>query len=184
MTAVSSEPVVSKGSACRRIAPLLLILLAVLALCLLPIWPGLTLSDYRTGQRLHCLPIRRGETFCIRFTHSLNLSDVTDTFEWTGTTIFCRSTLFSTYGAGIPDLSDGIGSSFAVTEDGFLLSGIDKPEKEIRILLQTVPNHMLLYRGKSYSLLERFGSGALVVLKVERCSLPTLLRSPALPTID
>ena len=162
-----------EGVAPRRTAPFLLIfaLGAIVLFCLLPLWPRLTIADWHTNKTLNLLPIQKGESFQIRFTHSLNLSDVTDTIEWTGETLLCRSTLFSTYGAGIPDLPDGIGKELLATEDGFLLTGIDKPETHIPIMLQSVPNHRLIYRGKETSLLALYGSGTLIDLSVQRVSL-------------
>lgn len=163
-----------KGSTHRGLAPLLLFFIGILlciGLCLLPLWPRFVIENARTQRVLRVMPIEDGETFQLRFTHSLNLSDVTDTIEWTGQELICRSTLFTTYGAGIPDLPDGIGKSFSVTKDGFVLSGIDKPEKEIRVLLQTVPNHRLTYRNQTVSLLDLYGSGTLLSLCVHRVSL-------------
>ena len=164
-----------KGVAGFRPAPFLFIIVAVglvAAALLLPVMPErLTVSDARAGKLLLALPIEKGENFQLRYTHSVNLSDVTDTIEWTGTELICRSTLFTAFGAGIPVLADGIGTGFSHTEDGFEITGIDKPEKSILIMLQTVPNHRLLWHGQELSLMEAYGSGTLVELKVRHVSL-------------
>lgn len=174
----ASEEHNKKGSIRKGLAPLLLIFLVFAAFCLvcfLPLFPRLVLSDWRSGEVRLMLPIDVGETVGILFTHSLNLSDVTDTIEWTGESLVCRSTLFSTYGAGIPDLCDGIGTTFTETDEGFLLSGIDKPQDHIDIMLQTVPHHRLLYRDKTIDLLELFGSGHSVHVEVKRLPLVRLI---------
>ena len=176
MTAM--EEMDKKGSALKGLAPLLLIFAGFLlfaGLCYLPLFSHLTVTDEGTGATLLHLPMKRGETFSLRFTHSLNLSDVTDTIQWTGRELICRSTLFSTYGAGIPDLPDGIGTTLTQTEGGFLLSGIDKAEPYIDVMLQTVPRHRLLYRGREIDLLKAFGSGTLIRLEVRRLSIRDLL---------
>lgn len=164
-----------KGVAGFRPAPFLLIIVAVglvIAALLLPVLPKrLTVSDARDGKLLLALPIESGEEFQLRYTHSVNLSDVTDTIEWTGKELICRSTLFTAFGAGIPVLADGIGTEFFHTEDGFEITGIDKPETSILVMLQTVPNHRLLWRGQEISLLETYGSGTLIELKVRPISL-------------
>lgn len=171
---------VNKGGARRRIAPLLLIFTAILvvaAILLLPLSaPRLVISNERTGKDLMALPLEVGETFQLRYTHSVNLSDVTDTMEWTGDTMVCRSTLFTAFGAGIPVLADGVGTDFTHTEDGFLITGIDKPEARILVMLQTVPNHRLLWRGQQFFLMERYGSGTLLRLEVRPVSLLTRIR--------
>lgn len=165
-----------KGGRTRsRRAPFLLILsLGALFSILLfaPIFSKrLVVSNERTHAVLTTLPVETGETFQLRYTHSVNLSDVTDTIEWTGEQLVCRSTLFTAFGAGIPVLADGVGTAFTQTDKGFLITGIDKPEARILIMLQTVPNHRLLWRGQELPLLARYGSGTLLRLEVRRCSL-------------
>lgn len=173
---VTSARKKTEGSGGKRPSPLLFLFgLLALLLLLLPIADGLVISDFRSGDVLLCLPLADGEQFSIRFTHSVNLSDVTDLIARDGRQLVCRSTQFSAYGAGIPDLSDGIGTTFSMGEDGFVLSGIDKVQETIPILLQTVPHHRLLYRGRQLDLLERFGSGTLIELRMQRVSIASLL---------
>ena len=154
--------------------PLLLFFTAAALIALFffaPVLPErLVVSNERTGETLLTRPISHNESFQLRYTHSVNLSDVTDTIEWTGEQLVCRSTLFTAFGAGIPVLADGIGTAFTQTDEGFLITGIDKPETRILVMLQTVPNHRLLLRGEEISLLRRYGSGTLLRLAVRRCS--------------
>ena len=162
------SPEQAEGSARIRIAPLLLIAVALVLLlaAALPLVPALAVSDARTGRPLLALPIEKGEAFYLRYTHSVNLSDVTDGMEWNGETIMVRSTLFKAYGVGMPVLADGIGNAFANTPDGFLITGIDRPESEILLLTQEVPNNRLLYRDREINLLSRCGSGTLLRIRV------------------
>lgn len=163
-TRTGLSPEKNKGSVRGRLAPLLRISLVILILSFwyLPIREQLTVFDERTGRMLLTLPIEPGETFYLRYTHSVNLSDVTDGMEWTGEAIMVRSTLFKSFGVGMPVLTDGIGTHFENTPDGFLITGIDRPEPGILLLLQEVPNNRLLYRDHEINLLERFGSGTLI----------------------
>lgn len=162
----------------RRGNYLVPLFLAVLALlCLIPFNTRLVLSDYRTGKTLCTYPIRGGETFAIRYTHSVNLSHVTDTLEWTGRELILRTSLFTSFGAGIPVPADGIGTAITNTENGFLLTGIDKAQADnaLLIMLQKVPDHHLLYREQAISLLDMAGSGALLRLCVRPVSLATII---------
>lgn len=172
---VTSARKKTEGSGGKRPSPLLFLSGLLALLLLLPIADGLVISDFRSGNTLLCLPLADGEQFSIRFTHSVNLSDVTDLIARDGRQLVCRSTQFWSYGAGIPDLADGIGTTFSMGEDGFVLSGIDKVQETIPILLQTVPHHRLLYRGRQLDLLERFGSGTLIELRMQRVSIASLL---------
>lgn len=176
-TRTGRSPEQNEGSARRRIAPPLFIGLAIVLLlaCSLPACTCLTVTNARTEKTLLTLPIAPGEAFYLRYTHSVNLSDVTDGMEWTGETLMTRSSLFKAYGVGMPVLADGIGTHFENTPDGFLITGIDRPEENILLLLQEVPNNRLLYRGRELNLVDRFGSGTLLRIDVRRVSLLTAL---------
>ena len=180
-----SQSTAREGSARRRPAPLaftfclIAFFAALLLFFFVPVQQRLVVASYADGRILLALPLADGEEFSLRFRHSVNLSDVTDFIVREGDLLVCRATLFTAYGAGIPDLSDGIGTEFSQTDEGFLLSGIDKAQASIPIMLQRVPNHRLLLRGTEISLLERFGSGTLVVLAVRPVTLWAMLtRSP------
>lgn len=156
---------------------LCLLVAAALLLCALPLQNRLVLSDARRGVTLVALPIAPGETFAVRFKHSVNLSDVTDFLEWTGDALILRSSQFTAFGAGIPVPADGIGTAIVNTSDGFLLTGIDTVQRDnaFLIMLQQVPDHRLLYREREISLLDLAGSGALLRLCVRPVSLFEIL---------
>lgn len=158
----------------KPFAPLLLIVaLCAATALLLPMRHALVVENLRTDKTLLVLPISAGESFSIRYIHSVNLSPVTDSLEWTGTVLVLRSTCFTSFGAGMPVLSDGIGTSFENTEEGFLLSGIDKVQTDncIPIMLQTVPDHCLLYRGEEIRLRALTGGNAYIAARVRRVSI-------------
>ena len=162
----------------KRLAPLLVgfaLVLSLLVLCFAPLFHGLAIHDGRTGERLMLLPIWTGEAFSIRYTHSVNLTPVTDTLRFTGQGLVLESTLFTSYGWGMPVLADGIGSHFENTPEGFLITGIDRAQPDVPILLQQVPDHHLLYRDREISLLGLAGSGAFLRLGPEPASLAALL---------
>ena len=152
-----------------------------LLVCILLLWipykDAIVIENYRSGRLLRVLPVQKEESFSIRYTHSVNLSDVTDTLEWTGEELILRTSLFTSFGAGIPVPADGIGTNITNTEDGFLLEGIDKVQdnNQILIMLQQVPNHHIMYRTQEISLLDMAGSGALLKLCVRPVSAFALL---------
>lgn len=152
---------------------LCLLVVAALLLCAVPLQKGLVVADARRGVTLLALPIRPGERFAVRFMHSVNLSDVTDTLEWTGTALVLRSSLFTSFGAGIPVPAEGIGTALTNTPEGFLLTGIDavQADDQFLIMLQQAPNHRLLYRQREISLLALAGSGALLKLCIRPVSI-------------
>lgn len=149
--------------------------LLLAALFLVPLFPGLTVREGRSGKMLLALGLKRDEAFSLRFIHSVNLSPVTDMYWWNGREIVLQSTLFRAYGWGMPVLADGIGTKFETTPAGFLISGIDRPQAEIPVLLQQVPDHHILYRGREISLLSLAGSGAFIRIAAERINLLSVL---------
>ncbi|MDR1663590.1 MAG: DUF1850 domain-containing protein [Clostridiales bacterium] len=120
------------------------------------------------GRLLFAWRIRPGESFEITFTHSLNLSPITDVIEWTGEELMVRKSVFKAFGAGVPVPSDGIGTELIHREDGYYeLTGIDKPMDSITILTQEAPNHRVTFNGNEVFLLELTGSGKQVEIKTE-----------------
>lgn len=144
---------------------------------LTPTCTRLTLRGYDSGRLMMALPIEPGESFKLRFTHSVNLSYVTDEMEWTGQQLITRTSLFTSFGAGMPVIADGIGTEMHNTDEGFLITGIDQVQEEgfIPIMLQTVPDHHLLYRGQEISLRDRAEGTAFVKLGVEKISILSAL---------
>jgi len=145
---------------------------AVLALILfVPFGKCLTVRDHENGALILALPLKEGESFDLRYTHSVNLSDVTDTIERRNDLLVCTQTLFTAYGVGIPVLADGIGTDFIQTDEGFLITGIDHAQDSIPVLTQPFPNQRILHRGEEISLVEAAGSGRVVELRVESVTL-------------
>jgi len=107
----------------------------------------------------------------ISFTHSLNLSPVTDIIEWTGGDLVVRKSVFSTFGAGIPVPADGIGTELISVDGHYELVGIDKHMKNVIIMTQEIPNHRIALNGREVFLTELLGSGKSVVIAVSRTSL-------------
>ncbi|MDL2258847.1 DUF1850 domain-containing protein [Eubacteriales bacterium OttesenSCG-928-K08] len=163
----------------NRLVPPLLVLLAILAFAaffLLPLWGRLTISNYREETKLLTLPVNKGESFQIAYLHSINLSPVKDTIEWTGESLTVRESWFKTFGAGIPIPADGIGEELIKVNNGYILTNINKEQESFLLMSEDVPNHHLIYRGREISLLALGGAGTLLKFEVKKVSLLTCLR--------
>ena len=167
---ISDKKTSSTKRGSKFLAPLIIVILALMFLA--PVCPRLTLRGYDSNKLMLALPIEPGEHFKLRFTHSVNLSYVTDEIEWTGEQLITRTSLFTSFGAGMPVIADGIGTEMHNTEDGFLITGIDEVQEDnfIPIMLQEVPDHHLLYRDEEISLRDEAQGTAFVKLSVERIS--------------
>lgn len=174
MIALSSKH--QKGSKRKRLVPLLSFILLFL-LCALPLQPALCM---RHGGNIRlALPLRAGEQFSIRYTHSANRSPVVDTLQWEGgEDMIVRSSLFQTYGAGIPADADGRGRT-VITAEGILLTEIDSPLKEITLRTGTIADHHIQYREKDIQLKAIVGERQRVTFSIRNLSILTLLlRAP------
>lgn len=137
---------------------------------LLPVQKMLVVQNERTKEILLALPVADGEAVNIKFTHSVNLSPVIDCYQISGKALILQSTIFKTYGAGIPILDDGLGKSFKQTENGFQISEIDLPRTKVPVMLQMVPDHRILYREKEIRLLDVAKSGTVISIEVDNLS--------------
>ncbi len=173
-----------KGSNGRKVAPLLYkrLLAATLAVVVFalfaPLKRSLVVQDGQSDEMLAVFPIEKGEEFKLCFLHSRNLSPIEDVILWDGENFVCQTTRFKMYGAGVPDISDGIGTELVKTGDWYELRGINKKDRSLKVMLQQVPDHTLVYRGKEYKLIELYGSGTLLNFSVKGASLMDFIRFP------
>ena len=149
----------------------LLILCITLAAIIVLCQPEKVLVAECGGKRLFAWPIEAGECFEVTFTHSLNLSPITDVIEWTGSSFIVRKSIFKSFGAGVPVPSDGIGTELIFADGHYELLGIDKYMPDFTIMTQEIPAHRISLNGREASLLELAGSGKAVDIKVKRTTL-------------
>lgn len=157
-------------------APLLrftaIVLAALVIVSALPVWPALSIKS--ENERLF-LPLKDGQEFSIKYNHSVNRSPVIDTIERTGDTLTIRRSLYQTYGAGIPVLSDMVGDTYTETDEGFLLSGIDSEHESINLITGTYADHHLIYKDTEYQLKKTFGEKTLITFSAQKASTLQLL---------
>lgn len=154
----------------QKLLTLLLTAGIIIAVCVLvPVVPQLTVKCVDGDKVVYSHDIKACESFSIRYTHSVNRSPVIDTIEWTGETLLVRSSLFQTFGAGIPVAEDS-GTVLESTPDGLLLSGIDTPYEKINLITGTYADHYLIHRGREICLKELVGEQTLISVEVRYIS--------------
>lgn len=159
---------IRRGGISKYYAPLFGFIIVIVMVFLLI--PDYCLTAESDEKLLFAFPIENGEFFEVNFTHSANLSPVTDVIEWTGTQMLVRKTIFKAFGAGIPVPSDGIGTELIHIDGHYELLGIDKPMQSFGLMTQTVPNHYIFFKERKISLLRLVGSGRLVNITVKPVS--------------
>ncbi|MHB1151340.1 MAG: DUF1850 domain-containing protein [Eubacteriales bacterium] len=152
--------------------------LGIILILLIPVTPRLLIIH--DGATALFINLKDSAHFVIRYTHSVNRSDVDDTIERSGSKLIVRSSLFQAFGAGIPIADDTVngktaGTSLTKTENGLLLDGINTVYDEINLLTGTYSNHRLIAAGKEYILKDIVGEQEIIKLKIGRISLLQLI---------
>lgn len=149
-------------------------ILGIVLILFIPLTPQL--SIIHNGVTVLCLDIPNGESFILRYTHSVNRSAVYDTIERADGKLIIRSSLFQAFGAGIPiadDIVNGksIGTSLTKTERGLLLDGIDTVYPQINLMTGTYSDHRIITDDKEFILKDIVGEKQLIKIKITRVSL-------------
>ncbi|MBQ7922575.1 MAG: DUF1850 domain-containing protein [Clostridia bacterium] len=142
------------------------VLLAAVIVLLLAVPQYLLIRDADTGMIRGIRRCPPGYTFAVEFIHSVNLTPVIDTFHAEDGYIQADSSLFYSYGAGMPtELNPG--ERFSFTEDGgMLISGMSYTYDKLSYIVGTVYDHYLIFpdTGERINLRELCGRNARVEL--------------------
>jgi hypothetical protein len=134
----------------------------------------LEIRDAESGKPYRRFPLDDGGEFAVEFVHSVNQSPVREIFAAGDGKILARAVRFFSFGAGMQsDLEEGM----TMGRDGDALV-ITYPSgrsfDELRYIVGTVSDHLLLVGGETVSLRELCGRNAHIVIRVKR-SLPYFL---------
>lgn len=155
MKKVSSNNKLGKGtggffSAFPNYILVLIIIIVIAIIALIPT-KVLLACDYKTGEYYKSWRIKDGDSFTVEYTHSVQLTPVTETYNIDGYNIILKETTFKSYGAGLPATTP---YKFEITSNGFRIYDIDE---EMDYLVYRTgaerANHKLIYNNKDYDLL-------------------------------
>ncbi|MBW2146317.1 MAG: DUF1850 domain-containing protein [Deltaproteobacteria bacterium] len=138
--------------------------------------PGLVLQvrDARRGDLLFAFPVKRGEPFFLRYTHSTAKTQVEEHFLIAeADDIVLTRMIYSSAGAGIPDMPPP-GGSFKIGSDGrFVMDGLNHRFKSLHnIRVAYFYPFLLKIKDKRFDLTEN-ARGRLVDITVShRGSMP------------
>jgi hypothetical protein len=128
---------------------------------------NLVLRDENTGDVYLEVPAENGDTFSVTFTHSVNRTDVTETYEIRDGGIYLTGCIYYDFGAGVAtEMEDGWQLSYGDNGE-MIISGIDMEMTNLIYVVGTVSDHTLTINGEDYSLREICGRNAEVAFKVE-----------------
>lgn len=80
-------------------------------------------SDFRTSEYLRSWRISQGDTFEVVYTHSVQLTPVSEIYMVQGKDIILTETYFQSFGAGLPSTTP---YKFEITDNGFRIYDINE----------------------------------------------------------
>ncbi|MCF6093215.1 DUF1850 domain-containing protein [Microaerobacter geothermalis] len=154
----------------------------LLAILFVPVFSAVTITQGETGERLFVAPVESGDTFIIRYIHSIHLTPVEEMYriDEEGKMIL-DETRFQSYGVGIPyELEEG--QTFSFEGDWMVISNINRvvPYFDQRVG-QVIANHTLIMKDKKIPLSNISKPGSWVRFQIEKVSLFSIWRERGLP---
>lgn len=95
------------------------------------------------GQVLLTVPVRSGQYFIIRYTHSVALSPVEDYFTIVGKEIVLDKTVYKDFGAGLPHMPED-NQHMQINNGKVIIDGLDRHFSSFDVRVGRVANHVLV----------------------------------------
>jgi len=134
-----------------------------LLICIMLYWwlTPLTITVKTESGTSLTLPTSSGDTFSLRFIHSVHKTPVWENFIVIGVDrLILTSTEYRSYGVGMPSLpSEGV---FTQLDDRFILTNLNRPFSQIPVRVGPEAQLTLVHQGQEYPLYAWFEPGTLV----------------------
>lgn len=112
----------------------------------------LVASDFRTNDYLKSWRVDEGANFTVVYTHSVELTPVSETYTIQDEEIILTETYFKSYGAGLPASTP---YKFEITDEGFRIYEINKVIDDLTYRTGAVrANHTLIINDDIYDFLD------------------------------
>lgn len=161
----------------KSIFLLLLILLSIAVMLLIPIRAGLVFEYQDSGKVLAYIPFLKEEKFNIKYTHSIHLSDVVESYKKTKIGhIQQYELMYEDFAIGMPENATE-GEIFEQKDGKYYIKNMDRvfPFFDLRVG-QVRANHRVIYQNKEYPLSKYIEPGTWVRIKIEKVSILQQLR--------
>lgn len=133
----------------KKILSVSIILAAALIIVLnLPVIPVVSMSNRKKPSQRYYVDARSQQGFVISYTHSVNKGRVYDEYLcWSETggidsqSFLLNSTTFVSYGAGIPEPEEVPGAVFSVTDQGYVISNLNRVVPKLVMAVGIIADH-------------------------------------------
>lgn len=126
-------------------------------------------EDYKTADYIKSWRVRDGEDFQILYTHSVELTPVTEKYRVKGEKIVLTDAFFHSLGAGLPATTP---YEFRLKDDGFEIYDINKEFEDFTYRTGAVrANHKLIFEDREYDFLDFSQPRTGVKFQIEKMSI-------------
>lgn len=109
-------------------------------------------TDFDTGDYIKAWKVSEGDSFIIQYTHSVQLTDVSEKYLVSGRDIILIEAEFSSFGAGLPATTP---YKFSLEEGGFRIYDINQKMENLIYRTGAVrANHRLILEDRQYMFLD------------------------------
>ena len=145
-------------------------------LLFLPIFKGVTITDYKTGRLLYYHDAAPGDLFSVHYIHSVNKSPVEDFFVISSNNeLILEKTVFKSFGAGVPASSDD-GGELKVYNDRIEVTGINRRIDNFLLFVGVTADHRFKIAKDEFYLRSISLPQRNLVIRVDRISLVSLIK--------
>lgn len=164
------------------ICSLVIILCAAFFFCI-PCIKVLSISSRLDHEKMYCVKAKNLKGYEISYTHSVNKGRVHDCYQiLDDDTLLLDTTIFVSYGAGIPEPEETPGAVFSVTERGYEISNLQRKLKKYLMAVGIIANHGLTLKyanGETqyFTMTDLFAPQTSLVFEIARVSLFTYMKN-------
>jgi hypothetical protein len=154
-----------------------LILTSVIILFFVPIKQALVFQFQNTGNVLAYIPLTKEHTFKMKYTHSIHLSDVVESYTITKDGQIAQYELmYEDFAIGMPE-NAAAGEIFEQKDGKYFIKNMNRvfPSFDLRTG-KVRANHTIIYRQKDYPLSHYIEPGTWIRIKTEKLNLLQLLK--------
>ncbi|MDQ0153971.1 DUF1850 domain-containing protein [Robertmurraya andreesenii] len=154
-----------------------LVFLSLTILTFIPIKKALVFEDPKTENVLAYIPLSEEQTFKIKYTHSIHLSDVVESYMSTSDgQIKQYELMYEDFAIGMPSYASD-SEIFEEKNGKYFLKNMNRvfPYFDLRIA-RVRANHIVIFQNEEFPLLNYFEKGTRVRIKIENLDLLQLLK--------
>lgn len=150
------------------------VLLAVVLF--LPLFKGVTITDYKAGRILYFHAAAAGDIFSVHYIHSVNKSPVEDFFViGNNNELILEKTVFKSFGAGVPASSED-GGELKVYNDRLEVTGINRRIDNFLLFVGVTAEHRFKIAEDEFPLRSISRPQRNLVIRMDKISLVSFIK--------